>query len=79
MLDSKPNQPSKLRTKNWVEINDDSRETYNTNSQIEFKTTMLKPSLCGYSDTYIFARGRISITGTGDNAIGRRKTSRWKK
>ena len=36
------NQPSKFKTKNCVEINDESRETYNVNSQIKFKTTMLK-------------------------------------
>ena len=40
LLDSTPNQPSKFRTKNWVEINDDALETYNTNSQIRFKTSM---------------------------------------
>ena len=38
--DDKSNQPSKFRTKNWVEINDESRGTYNVNSQIKFKTTM---------------------------------------
>ena len=32
LLDNTPNQPTKFRTKNWVEINDDSRGTYNTNS-----------------------------------------------
>ena len=32
LLDNAPNQPTKFRTKNWVEINDDSRGTYNTNS-----------------------------------------------
>ena len=37
--DNKSNQPSKLRTKNWVEINDESRGTYNVNSPIKFKTT----------------------------------------
>ena len=36
-----PNQPFKFTTKNWVEINDDANETYNTNSQIKFKATML--------------------------------------
>ena len=40
------NQPSKFRTRNWVEINDESRGAYNVNSQIKFKTTMLKSSLC---------------------------------
>ena len=27
-------QPSKFRTRNWVEINDESRGAYNVNSQI---------------------------------------------
>ena len=31
------NQPSKFRTNNWVEINDESRETYSVNSQIKLK------------------------------------------
>ena len=38
LLDNTPSQPTKLRTKNWVEINDDARGTCNTNSQIKFKT-----------------------------------------
>ena len=50
MLDNTSNQPSKFRTKNWFEINDHSRGTCNSNSQIKFKTSMLKPSLCDDSD-----------------------------
>ena len=53
LLDNRPNQPSKFRTKNWIEINDDARRTYNTNSQIKFKTSMLKSSLHDYIDAYI--------------------------
>ena len=37
-----PNQSSKFRTKNWIEISDESRGTYNTHSQTKFKTAMLK-------------------------------------
>ena len=40
LLDDASNQSSKFKTKNWVEINDESRGTYNVNSQIKFKTTM---------------------------------------
>ena len=46
LLDNTSNQLSKFRTKNWVEINDESRGTYNVNSDITFKTTTLKSSLC---------------------------------
>ena len=44
MLENTANQPSKFRTKSWVEVNDQSRRTYNINSQVEFKTSMLRSS-----------------------------------
>ena len=62
--DDASNQPSKFRTRNWVEINDESRGVYNVNSQIKFKTTMLKSSLCDYSDAYILVKGTISVNNT---------------
>ena len=68
MIDGASNQPSKFRTKNWVEINDELRGTYNVNSQIKFKITMLKSSLCDHSDAYILVKGTITITGAGDDA-----------
>ena len=64
LIDDISNQPSKFRTKNWVEINDESKATYNVNSQIKFKTTMLKSSLCDYSDAYILVKGTISVNNT---------------
>ena len=59
LSDNTSNQPTKFRTKNWVEINDDSRGTYNTHSQMKFKTSMLRSSLCDYGDTYILVKGAI--------------------
>ena len=70
-LDNAPDQATKFGTKNWVEINDDSRGTYNTNSQIEFKTSMLRLSLCDYSDAYILVIGTITITGAGADATAK--------
>ena len=64
LIDETSNQPSKFRTRNWVEINDESRGAYNVNSQIKFKTTMLKSSLCDYSDAYILIKGNISVNNT---------------
>ena len=64
LIDDTPNQPSKFRTRNWVEINDESRGAYNVNSQIKFKTAMLKSSLCDYSDAYILVKGTISVNNT---------------
>ena len=40
---------------------------YNVNSNIRFKTTMLKSSLCDYRDVCILVKGRITITGEGDD------------
>ena len=60
-LNNTPNQASKFRTKNWITINDDSQGTYNTNSQIKFKTPILNPNLCDYSDAYILVKGTITV------------------
>ena len=62
LLENTSNQPSKFRTRNWVEINDESRGTYTGNS-IKFKTTMLRSNLCDYADAYILVKGTITITG----------------
>ena len=59
-----PNQPSKFRTKNCVEINDNSHGTYNTNSQIKCKTMMLRSTLCDDSDAYILVSGTITVPNT---------------
>ena len=42
LFDNTPNQPTKFKKKNLVEIKDDVRGTYNTNSQIKFKSSMLR-------------------------------------
>ena len=62
--DNTLNQPSKFRTRNWIEINNESRGVYIVNSQIKFKTTMLKSSLCDYSDAYILVKGTITVNNT---------------
>ena len=60
-MDNTPNQPSKFRTKNHVEVNGDLHGTYNTSSKTEFKTQMLKSILCDYSDAYIVVKVTISV------------------
>ena len=59
-----------------VEINDESRETYNVNSQIKFKTTMLKSSLYDYSDAYILAKGTNSVNNTVGGAATANNTNK---
>ena len=38
---------------------------------LDFKTTMLKYSLCNYNDANILVKGGVTITGAGDNAAAR--------
>ena len=76
MLDNAPNQPSMFRTKNRVEMNDDSRETYNTDSKIKLITSLLKCSLCNYSDACILVSGTIKTTAAGDDTAERQPDKR---
>ena len=47
-----------------VEVNDESRGTYNINSQILFKISMLMSSLCDYNDAYILVSTTITVPNT---------------
>ena len=78
MIDDISNQPSKFRTKNCVEINGESRGPYDVNSQIKFKTTMLKSSLCDYSEAYILVKGTIAVNNTAVAGAGANNTKRKK-
>ena len=76
LLDSALNQPSKFRTKNWVEINDESRGTCSVNRQINFKTSKLRSSLCDYSDAYILVKGNISVNNTAADGAAANNTNK---
>ena len=77
LLESTSDNLSKFRTRNWVEINDESRGNY-ANSDIRFKTAMLRSNLCDYADSYILVKGTITITGAGDDAGERQADERNK-
>ena len=72
LLDNASNQPSKFRTRNYVEINNDSWGTY-TNADIKFKITMLKSDLFDYTDAYILVKGTITVTGRPNDATDANK------
>ena len=61
MLDNTPHQPTTFRTKTRLEINDVSRERYNKDNQIRFKTSVFMSSSCDYSDAYIPVKGTITV------------------
>ena len=77
LLESTSDNPSKFRTRNWVEINDESRGNY-ANSEIRFKITMLRSNLCDYADSHILVKGTIVITDEGDDAAAERADERDK-
>ena len=56
LLSSELNQPSKFRTKNWVEINNDARGEYFPDKQTRFRTSMLR--------SYILLKGNIKVINT---------------
>ena len=35
---------------------------------IRFKTSMLRPDLCDYSDAYVWVKGNITVTDTRNDA-----------
>ena len=76
LLDSASNKPSKFRTRNWVEINDDIRGAYSPNKQIRFKTAMLRSSLCDYSDAYILVKGNIAVNNNAGAGAAANNTNK---
>ena len=75
-FENTPSQPSKLRTKNWVERNDASYGADNTGSQIKFKSSMIRSSLCDYSDAYILIKGTITVENTGTATVSNKRNKK---
>ena len=76
LLDDASNKTSKFKTKNWVEIYEKSRGTYDTGGQIKSKTTMLKSSLCDYSDAYIHVKGISTVNRTATAGAAENNTNK---
>ena len=64
LLNDESNKPSKSKTRNWAETNDEARGTCSPNKEIKFKTSMLRSSLRDYGDAYILVKGNISVNNT---------------
>ena len=62
LLDNIPDKVPRFIAKKWIEVHDQSGETYNTNKQIRFKTSMLRSDLCDFSDAYIVFKGIVTIS-----------------
>ena len=64
LLNDTTNQPSKFRTRNSVEIHDESQGTCNANNDIKSKTSMIRSNLYDYSDAYIHVKGTAIVPNT---------------
>ena len=76
LLNDESNKPSKFKTRNWAEINDEARGTYSPNKQIKFKTSMLRSGLCDYGDTYILVKGHITVNNTAADGVAPNNTNK---
>ena len=75
-LDDTVSHPSKFRIRNWVEINYESRGAYKNNNNIKFKTSMMRSSLCDYSDAYILVKGTTIVPNTAAQDAAVNKTNK---
>ena len=48
--------------RNYLKVNDHSKNAYDDKRQIGFKNSMLRSNLCDYSDAYILVKGTIAVT-----------------
>ena len=62
LVDNIPDKVRRFITKKWIEVLDQSGETYNTNKQMRFKTSMLRSDLCDLSDAYIVVKGTVTVS-----------------
>ena len=50
---------TRLVTKSWIEVYDQSERRYNPNKEIRIKMLMLRSDLCDFSDAYIVVKENI--------------------
>ena len=75
LLGNIPGEVPIFISKKWIEVHDQSGETYNTNKEIRFKISMLRSDLCDYSDAYIVVKGIVTVSANaGVNNIRDKKT-----
>ena len=72
LLGNIPDKQPRFITKKSIEVHDQSGETYNTNKQIRFKTSMLRSDLSDYSDAYIVVKGKIIVENPGNDAYDKK-------
>ena len=56
---------SRFNTEKWIEVHDQSGESYIINNQLRFKTDR-RSDICDYSDACIVIKGTITVEGAND-------------
>ena len=57
-------------TNKWIEVHDqlgNAEDKYKPSKQIRFKTSVLKPDLCEFSDAYFVVEGTATVTNPDNN------------
>ena len=62
LLDNIPDKVPRFVTKEWIDVHHQSGETYNTNKQVRFKTSISRSDLCDFSDAYIVVKGIVTVS-----------------
>ena len=66
-------------TKKWVEVHDqsgDANDRYKPNKPIRFKASMLRSHFCDFSDAYIVAKGKITVTDPNNDTYDKKLASK---
>ena len=72
LLGNIPDKVFRFITKKWIEVHDQSRESYNFNKQIRFKISMLQSDLCDYIYAYIVVKRTITVADPDNYAYDRK-------
>ena len=67
LLNGTDNENSKLATKKWYIIDNESKGNYSHHNPIKFLTKSIELSLCDYSDAHNLVTGNINVTGHDNN------------
>ena len=71
LLNNSDNESSEFPTRKWCNINDQNNGQYGRGNEndltIKFKTKVIKPNICDYSDAYILVTGDIKVAGVAAN------------
>ena len=67
LLDKTIPEVLRFTTKKWIEIFDQSNNSYNPNKDIRFNTPQLRSDLCDFNDAYIVVTGKITAANPGNN------------